>query len=360
MTRLLIPALISFALLCGCQTSSRGIYSIPVTRDYQRLEKVSVKEAAEAIEKAELSGAAFASPLEYQLAFQYLAAAQEQTRQGDRMGTRDYAGLAKSASEKALRDSVGALQIEARTTAPTAEACTSEFENAKRRYAGLNAAKAGQVAPFLYAHATAKLSLAEHDLKDARRWTDAAEALVIAQADMDTIDQQDTDGDGVPDMKDGAPWVQEDADKFQDEDGAPDLDNDKDGIPDVVDRAPNEPETVNGWHDEDGAPDSLPQLASVRFPGDSTTVDAAGRGYLLGIKELLVEWPQLKVHLAGHSRKMADEAAAIDISRRLAETVRDFLTGCGVPKTQLTVTFHGDTEPGQDGKTESRVDLTFE
>lgn len=360
MTRLVIPAVISFVLLCGCQTSSRGIYSIPVTRDYQHLDKISVKEATEAIEKAELSGAAYVSPTQYQLASQYLAAAQEQARQGDRMGTRDYAGLAKSASEKALRESVGALQIEARTAAPTAEACTSEFDRAKARYAGLDVAKASQVAPFLYAHATVNLSLAEHDLKDARRWSEAAKALVIAQADMDTIEQQDTDGDGVPDMKDGAPRVQEDADKFEDEDGVADLDNDKDGVPDVVDKAPNEPETANGWHDEDGVPDNLPKLASVRFPGDSTTMDATGRGYLLGIKELLAGWPQLKVHLAGHSRKMADEAAAIDISRRLAETVQNFLIECGVPKTQLTVTFHGDTEPGEDGRTDSRVDLTFD
>lgn len=360
MTRLLMLALISVVLLCGCQTSSRGIYSIPVTRDYQRLDKVSVKEATEAIEKAELSGAAYVSPIQYQLASQYLAAAQEQARQGDRMGARDYAGLAKSAGEKALRDSVGALQIETRPPASTIEACTSEFERAKARYAGLDVGKAGQVAPFPYARATAKLSLAEHDLKDSRRWNEAAKALVIAQADMDTIEQQDTDGDGVPDMKDGAPWAQEDADKFEDEDGVPDLDNDKDGVPDVVDKAPNEPETINGWHDEDGAPDSLPKLASVRFAGDSATMDAVSRGYLLGIKELLVEWPQIKVRLAGHSRKMVDEAAAIDASRRLAETVQNFLIECGVPRTQLTVTFHGDTEPAEDGRTESRVDLTFD
>ena len=46
----------------------------------------------------------------------------------------------------------------------------------------------------------------------------------------------DTDGDGIPDIRDLCPTLPEDKDGFQDEDGCPDLDNDGDGIPDANDK----------------------------------------------------------------------------------------------------------------------------
>ena len=66
---------------------------------------------------------------------------------------------------------------------------------------------------------------------------------------------KDTDGDGIPDMKDKDPLHAEDFDNFQDEDGAPDLDNDMDGVPDQIDKAPNDPEDRDGFEDADGVPD---------------------------------------------------------------------------------------------------------
>ncbi len=68
---------------------------------------------------------------------------------------------------------------------------------------------------------------------------------------------RDTDGDGIPDDRDGCPLQAEDWDGFQDLDGCPDLDNDQDGIPDVRDQCPNDPETYNGYYDFDGCPDEV-------------------------------------------------------------------------------------------------------
>lgn len=67
---------------------------------------------------------------------------------------------------------------------------------------------------------------------------------------------QDTDGDGTPDDKDQCPFLPEDLDGFQDEDGCDDPDNDNDLIPDEDDLCPNE-EALEGMdEDEDGCTDT--------------------------------------------------------------------------------------------------------
>ncbi len=67
--------------------------------------------------------------------------------------------------------------------------------------------------------------------------------------------EPDADGDGISDLVDQCPKDPEDRDRFQDDDGCPDLDNDGDGIPDLDDKCPNDPEDIDGFEDEDGCPD---------------------------------------------------------------------------------------------------------
>jgi hypothetical protein len=73
--------------------------------------------------------------------------------------------------------------------------------------------------------------------------------------DADGCPDPDNDSDGVPDGYDGRPLLMEDYDGFEDEDGVPDLDNDGDGIVDERDMCPNEREDLDGFEDEDGCPD---------------------------------------------------------------------------------------------------------
>ena len=65
----------------------------------------------------------------------------------------------------------------------------------------------------------------------------------------------DPDGDGLRFEDDQCPLLPEDADRFEDEDGCPELDDDKDGIPDLQDECPLKPEDRDGYADEDGCPD---------------------------------------------------------------------------------------------------------
>lgn len=65
----------------------------------------------------------------------------------------------------------------------------------------------------------------------------------------------DRDGDGLRDDEDQCPDAPEDFDRFQDQDGCPDLDNDNDGIPDSEDQCVNVPEDRDGDADTDGCPE---------------------------------------------------------------------------------------------------------
>ncbi len=68
----------------------------------------------------------------------------------------------------------------------------------------------------------------------------------------------DRDGDGIKDDVDKCPNDPEDRDRFEDEDGCPELDNDRDGILDEDDRCRNIPEDKDGFQDEDGCPEGNP------------------------------------------------------------------------------------------------------
>lgn len=70
-----------------------------------------------------------------------------------------------------------------------------------------------------------------------------------------SLQEKDTDGDGVKDKSDRCPLDKEDLDNFEDEDGCPEIDNDLDGINDINDKCPMEPEDKDDFEDEDGCID---------------------------------------------------------------------------------------------------------
>lgn len=352
--------LLAFVLLvaAGCQTSGPGVHMIPVTRDYAHLEKVTLEAAADSVREAHGLGAASTAPYEYFSAMQYLAIARDQARLGDRQAVWDYAGLAKQMSEAAIRlcpvDS-GATQ----PPAPSAsyEDCQAKFQQIKASYLDLDRNKAVVYAPIIYANLTAMLSRAEHTLKYPAAWSRADKILEVANADLDAILRQDSDDDGIPDIEDGDPRLAEDFDSHEDSDGAPDPDNDRDGVPDKIDVSPNEPETVNGYKDHDGAPDQLPALEPVVFAEGGSELTGEAKGYLRGVKELLAEWPRLRLRVSGHGNPSQAESDAMDLSRLRAENVRRWLLDQGVPERQLVVTFYGASQTTHES---ARVDLQLE
>lgn len=352
-------------VLAGCGTT-RGIHTIPATRDYEQLEPADIDEAAEAVAAAHRAGAQHAAPYAYYSAVEYLESARAAKRGGDKRGAWDFAALALDYASTAIRESSGEAGGGVYALPEDEEACIAEFNRLKARHGELDPDVASKVAPVIYAHATAALSRAEYELNKSRRWPEAAHSLALADADIDTIRSQDSDGDGIADMEDGAPWAAEDKDGFEDEDGVPDPDNDGDGILDLDDLSPNEPETRNRWHDADGAPDEYPTLETIFYASGSASITSETRGYLRGIAELLKEWPELKLHIRGHTDDSHSERYNQNLSQRRTDIIRDCLMDAGVAGRQIVVSYYGETEPlnvnqsARDKAENRRVDLLFE
>ncbi|NCG19733.1 MAG: OmpA family protein [Rhodobacterales bacterium] len=81
-------------------------------------------------------------------------------------------------------------------------------------------------------------------------------ARVVMSVAYEHPADRDTDADGLVDRNDACPEAPEDVDRFQDEDGCPDLDNDQDGIADLDDSCKNRPEDLDGYAYTDGCPDA--------------------------------------------------------------------------------------------------------
>jgi OOP family OmpA-OmpF porin len=67
--------------------------------------------------------------------------------------------------------------------------------------------------------------------------------------------KSDRDDDGVDDADDQCPFLAEDRDGFQDEDGCPDPDNDNDLVPDLDDKCPSDAAEEGKDENEDGCTD---------------------------------------------------------------------------------------------------------
>lgn len=104
------------------------------------------------------------------------------------------------------------------------------------------------------------ISLQERD-SDKDGLLDSQDRCPMEAEDLDDFEDEDgcpefdNDQDGVSDQNDKCPLEAEDKDGYEDEDGCIDPDDDKDGIKDVDDRCPKDAEDKDGFEDEDGCPD---------------------------------------------------------------------------------------------------------
>ncbi len=185
----------------------------------------------------------------------------------------------------------------------------------------------------------------------------------------------DRDGDGIPDDKDLCPDQPEDFDKFQDDDGCPDPDNDGDGvldvddkcpdtfgvaayqgcpipdrdgdgIPDDKDLCPDEPETFNGFQDDDGCPDGketvviteteIKILEKVFFDTGKDTIQKRSFKLLDTVATVLAQNPRVtKLRVEGHTDDVGNDSKNLDLSKRRARSVMNYLTGKGVSAERL-------------------------
>jgi hypothetical protein len=197
--------------------------------------------------------------------------------------------------------------------------------------------------------------------------------------------QRDDDADGVLNTTDRCPRSRAGEHVDANGCGTGPQDSDKDGVVDTVDQCPNTPagETVNPRGctrdtDGDGVPDvrdhcgSTPVgekidengcpilfkkgarsvvLRGVTFRHGRAMLTPEGRDVLRDIASQLVENPEYRVQISGHTDNTGSRAANLRLSLARARTVETFLEANGVPARQVSSKGFGPDVPVASNKT---------
>ena len=161
---------------------------------------------------------------------------------------------------------------------------------------------------------------------------------------------KDSDNDAVSDDLDRCPLQAEDVDGYQDDDGCPDLDNDLDGIPDAEDKCPTQPETFNNVEDTDGCPDAKEigkqfVLRGINFESGSAALTPDSHPVLDQVVASLNSYPEVKLEIRGHTDSQGPAAFNLSLSKKRAESVRQYLINGGIAADRLTALGVGEEEP---------------
>jgi len=176
-----------------------------------------------------------------------------------------------------------------------------------------------------------------------------------------TVDERgcprDSDGDGVPDGIDECPETPRGA--RVDPRGCS-LDGDGDGVPDGIDRCPDTP---RGTHvDEFGCRRARPLfeaarqtlvLDGVQFEVNRAVLAPASALVLDRVAESLVDWPEVRIEIGGHTDSTGAAEYNLRLSELRAEAVLDYLAGSGVSRGRMNSKGYGETVPIADNDSAS-------
>lgn len=199
---------------------------------------------------------------------------------------------------------------------------------------------------------------------------DSDDACPNSAGDVKNNGCPDKDGDGVVDKDDRCPDVAGEA-KFN---GCPDTDGD--GTPDIDDKCPKERGRANlaGCPDSDGdgiinSEDKCPNqagprtnegcpeikeetkkvlaqaLAGVQFETGKDVIKKSSYAILDNVVKVMMENPEYKLSIEGHTDNQGDDAKNLDLSQRRANAVMKYLTDKGVDAKRLRATGYGETKP---------------
>ena len=194
---------------------------------------------------------------------------------------------------------------------------------------------------------------------DGDKIIDGADKCPNEAEDMDSFEDEDgcpdpdNDNDGVVDSKDNCPSKAEDTDGFEDGDGCPDLDNDGDGVSDVEDKCPG----VRGLPDNNGCPKTKEisrgklVLSGVTFQPGKAVLTSNSYTILDQVYESLVEWPEVKLEIQGHTDNVGNNMTNLKLSQQRADAVRLYLIQKGIDSARLRSVGYGEEFPIADNHT---------
>ncbi len=162
----------------------------------------------------------------------------------------------------------------------------------------------------------------------------------------------DTDGDGVADYIDKCPDTQKGIEV--DANGCP-LDSDGDGVLDHEDKCPNKPGPVSNY----GCPELKREvrnlfkkaMTGIQFQTGKDIILKKSYPILDDVVKVLVENPEYRLIISGHTDNVGKPESNLDLSDRRAASVRRYLEEHGIDSTRLSSVGYGDTRPIADNKT---------
>jgi outer membrane protein OmpA-like peptidoglycan-associated protein len=105
--------------------------------------------------------------------------------------------------------------------------------------------------------------------------------------------------------------------------------------------------------------------ADMLFDFDSSTLKAGAYDEIARVAQVLVQYPQTNITIAGHTDNKGTETYNQQLSERRAQVVKNALAGQGVNPGRLSVVGYGESRPVASNNTESgrqhnrRVEITI-
>ncbi|HOP06233.1 MAG TPA: OmpA family protein [candidate division Zixibacteria bacterium] len=153
----------------------------------------------------------------------------------------------------------------------------------------------------------------------------------------------DSDYDGVPDYRDNCPFNPVGA--AVDASGCP-LDSDGDGVPDGLDDCPNSLFGIKVDHN--GCIDlsmlDKPMVLNIDYVPGSFEVDPHNRERLKELARLLVFVSDVKLEISGYTDNIGTATANKQLSEKRARRVRDYLVSLGVETDRIKVFGKGEVD----------------
>ncbi|GAA0265390.1 OmpA family protein [Alteraurantiacibacter aestuarii] len=97
----------------------------------------------------------------------------------------------------------------------------------------------------------------------------------------------------------------------------------------------------------------LVNLPDVTFAVDSTAISPNMRNTLDGVAQSLVNYPNSLIDVMGHTDSTGSEQYNLDLSRRRADSVTNYLVSRGVSRARIESIGYGEQYPVADNTTES-------
>lgn len=93
-------------------------------------------------------------------------------------------------------------------------------------------------------------------------------------------------------------------------------------------------------------------MNNLKFDFNKSTLDKDSKTYLENMVRLLEKVPSMKMKISGHTDNVGSNEYNLDLSKKRAAAVYEYLTGRGISKNRLSYEYYGATRPLSDNDSE--------